>query len=138
MIKEKERILAEKKQRAFERKRKRIVCCQKFCCFKDELNEFNLEDKMPSHTQICCWRFLKSRRLSTKFYIGNETLNGLEKSKLTTCISLLISFNYLVLYAVVIVPFVLIALADEVVEVEIEGETIACELEQASCDEVIE
>ena len=36
MIKEQERILAEKKQRAFERKRKRIVCCQKLCCFKDE------------------------------------------------------------------------------------------------------
>ena len=84
---------------------------------------------MPSQTQICCWRFLRSRRLSTKFYTGNETLNALEKSKITFCISLLISFNYLVLYAVIIVPFILISIAEEVIEVTIEGEVIACEVD---------
>ena len=65
MIKEKERIRAEKERKAFERRRNRKICCQKFCCFRDEEQEFNLEDKMPSYTQICCWRFLKARRLST-------------------------------------------------------------------------
>ena len=89
---------------------------------------------MPSQTQICCWRFLKARRLSTKFYMGNEALNGLENSKCTACISLLISFNYLILYGNVIVPFILIALADEVVEVNIEGKVIACEDNQSACD----
>lgn len=110
MIKERERIKAERIRQAHERKQKRIMLCQKLCCFQDELGQFNLDDKMPSYTQICCWRFLKARRQSTKFYTGKDTLEKLEKSKLTYCISLLISFNYLVLYAVVIVPFILISL----------------------------
>ena len=37
MIKEKERLLAEKVRKAFERKKKKVICCQKFCCFKDEI-----------------------------------------------------------------------------------------------------
>ena len=94
---------------------------------------------MPSQTQICCWRFLRSRRLSTKFFLGNETLNGLEKSKCTVCISMLISFNYLILYCNVIVPFVMIVMADEVTSVkDIDGNDIACEDDHAACDLVIE
>ena len=60
--KEKERKLAEKRRKAFERRKKSIMCCQKFCCFKDEEKEFNLDDKMPSYTQVICWRFLRARR----------------------------------------------------------------------------
>lgn len=50
MLKEKERIRVEKERKAFEKRRNRKICCQKFCCFKDEEQEFNLEDKMPSYT----------------------------------------------------------------------------------------
>lgn len=93
---------------------------------------------MPSRTQICCWRFLKARRLSTKYYMGKETLEKLEKSKMTVCFSLLISFNYVLLYAVIIVPFVLIATRKEVLEVTIDGEKISCEDNQEACDVEIE
>ena len=65
MIKEKERIKAEKERKAFEKTRKRKICCQKVCCFKDYDDEFDLEEKLPSYTRICCWRFLKARRQST-------------------------------------------------------------------------
>jgi len=63
---------------------------------------------MPNYTQVCCWRFLRSRRLSTKFFTGEDSLIGIENSGYSVFVSLLISFNYLILYAVVIVPFVLI------------------------------
>ena len=48
--KEKARILAEKKEKAFQKKLRRVVCCQKLSCFKDEMEEFDHEDKMPSYT----------------------------------------------------------------------------------------
>ena len=118
--KEKERKLSAKRERAFQRKKKSIMCCQSFCCFKDEEKEFDLttsragsdlntSDKLPSYTQVCCWRFLRSRRLSTKFYTGEDSMVSMENSGYSVFVSLLISFNYLILYAVVIVPFVLIA-----------------------------
>ena len=47
---EKERQLAEKRERAFQRRKKSIMCCQSFCCFKDEENDFDLEEKLPSYT----------------------------------------------------------------------------------------
>ena len=72
--KEKERKLAEKREKALARRKKSIVCCQKFCCFQDYDNEFNLSDKMPSYMQVCCWRFLRSRRASTKFHTSEDTL----------------------------------------------------------------
>jgi len=31
--KEKERKLAIKREKAFQRKKKSVICCQKFCCF---------------------------------------------------------------------------------------------------------
>ena len=70
--------------------------------------------------------------------MGEETLNNLEKSKCTVCVGLLISFNYIILYSNVIVPFIMIATADEVVDVQIDGKTISCEDNQSACDEVIE
>ena len=57
--KEKERKLAAKRERAFQRKKRSIMCCQSFCCFKDDEVEFDLEEKLPSYTRICCWRFLR-------------------------------------------------------------------------------
>ena len=103
------------------------MCCQKFCCFKDTENEFNLSDRMPSYMQVCCWRFLRSRRASTKFFTSNQTLKSIEKSGYSVFVSLLISFNYIMLYSVVIVPFVLIATQEEIQVIEdIEGNTKSC------------
>ena len=70
--------------------------------------------------------------------MGIETLTMMEYSKKTVCISLLISFNYLVLYTVVIVPFILISLQEEVVEVTIDGQVVTCEDDQEACDEKID
>ncbi len=109
------------------------MCCQKFCCFKDEDQEYNLLDKMPTYTQVCCWRFLRSRKLSGKFYTGKETLHGLEKSSYTGFVSLLISFNYIALYANVILPFVLIMLKEDVESITVDGKEVSC-LEEANED----
>ena len=46
---------------------------------------------------------------------------------------MLISFNYLILYAVVIVPFVLILMQDEVESIEINGVFVNCETNQDAC-----
>lgn len=43
MEKEKLRRIAEKKEKALQKKRKRIMCCQKFCCFKDEIKAFDFD-----------------------------------------------------------------------------------------------
>ena len=107
------------------------MCCQRFCCFQDETQEYNLVDKLPSLTQVACWRFLRARRLSTKFFTGEVTLHSMEKSKFNVCVGLLISFNYLVLYAVVIVPFVLIANKEDL-------ETIVIDVEERLCLDVPE
>lgn len=131
--KEKERKLAEKREKAHARRKKSIVCCQKFCCFKDYDNEFNLSDKMPSYMQVCCWRFLRSRRTSTKFHTSENTLNGIERSGYSVFVSLLISFNYLMLYAVVIVPFVLIATAEEIQSITVDGVELPCEEVEDNC-----
>jgi len=48
--KEKQRKIAEKKERAFLSKKKKIICCQKFCCFKDEDKQYDLQEKIPSFT----------------------------------------------------------------------------------------
>ena len=85
-----------------------------------------------------CWRFLRARRQTTKFHQGNESLNSLEKSSYTSFVSLLISINYLMLYAVVIVPFVLIMLSEDVEEISIDGVLVLCESNQEACDAKIE
>ena len=53
---------------------------------------------------------LRARYHSNLFYTSQEALEVLEKSKWQTFISMLISFNYLTLYVVIIVPFVLVIL----------------------------
>ena len=78
MEREKAEKLAAKKEAAFQRKKKNMMCCIRFCCFKDEEREFDPSltirnapenrEKMPSYTQICCWRFLRARRRSNRFY----------------------------------------------------------------------
>lgn len=73
-----------------------------------------------------CWRFLKSRRTAVKFHTGNQTLEKLEASAFQVCVSLLISLNYLVLYAVVIVPFVLLIMHDPDAECAAEGVGADC------------
>ena len=132
---ERARLLAEKQARAHERKRRRLACCQAFCCFQDEAREFNLDDRMPSYTQICCWRFLSARRQSAKFYMSRETLEFFEKSGCSVFTGLLISFNYLLLYAVVIVPFVLVLTSEEVESITVDGEVVFCEVDRHACDE---
>lgn len=133
IIKEKERKLAIKREKAFQRKKKSVICCQKFCCFKDPDQEYNLDDRMPTSTQVCCWRFLRARKSSTKFYTGKDTLHALEKSSYTGAVSLLISVNYIAMYANVIVPFVMIMIKDEVKSVVVEGEEIFCDEDPDVC-----
>jgi len=115
--KERLRIIEEKKEKAFQRKRKRVICCQRFCCFKDEDKLYNFNDKMPSYTQVMCWRFLRARRLSTKFHASKDSLMVLEKSGCQVFVSLLISLNYLMLYAEIIVPFILLIMQEETVTI---------------------
>ena len=132
---EKAAILAEKKERARLRMIRRVICCQRLCCFKDEERRYNLDDKIPSYTQISCWRFLRARRKSHHFHTGPDALNGLEKSSCTSLVKWLISFNYLLLYAVVIVPFVLILLHEEVEVVEVDGVLVSCEDNKEACED---
>ena len=51
------------------------------------------------------------------------------------CVGLLISFNYLVLYAVVIVPFVLIAMKEKYETVLVDGVEVPCEEAEGLCEE---
>ena len=89
---------------------------------------------MPSYMQVCCWRFLRSRRLSNKFYTGNDALYKIESKGSSLFVSLLISFNYLMLYSVVIIPFVLIATLEDIEEIEVDGEMIPCDDMPDACD----
>jgi hypothetical protein len=70
---------------------------------------------------------MRSRKLSGKFYTGEDTLHGLEKSSYTGFVSLLISFNYISLYAIVIVPFVMIMLKDDVETITVDGVEVSCQ-----------
>lgn len=78
--KERQRILAEKREKEFQKKKNRVMCCQRFCCFKDEEKQFNLTDRLPSITQVMCWRFFKARRSAIKYHMESTTLESLEKS----------------------------------------------------------
>ena len=109
------------------------MCCQSLCCFKDEENDFNLDVKLPSYTQVCCWRFLRSRRQSTKFYTGENAFQNIETSGYSVTVSMLISFNYLMLYAVVIVPFVLIATQEDLETIELDDKEFSCDDKPDEC-----
>lgn len=102
-------------------------------CFKDEEGQYNLSDKLPSITQVCCWRFLRARRQSTKFHASKEVLEKMEKSGFTKCASLLISVNYLALYAVVIVPFILISTKAKIERIVIGGVEFSCDDKPTEC-----
>lgn len=136
--KEKEIALAEKRERAFQRKKKCILCCQSISCFRDEEGRYDLNQRLPSCMQVCCWRFLRSRRLSTKFYTGNDAILNMENSAYSVFVSLLISFNYLILYAVVIVPFVLIAKQEDIETILVDGEEVPCQAIPLKCEDKTE
>jgi len=74
-----------------------------------------------------CWRFLRSRKVSTKFYTSSASLIAFEKSGCQPCVSVLISLNYMIIYAVVIVPFVMLALQKKVTSITVNGKEINCE-----------
>jgi len=84
-----------------------------------------------------CWRFLRSRSVSTKFYTSVASLIAFEKSGCQPCVSILISLNYMIMYAVVIVPFVLLALQKKVTSIIVDGHEIFCENDKALCDEEV-
>ena len=98
-----------KKIRSFKRRRTCINCLRKCVCFKDDENVFDHEIRIPTCKQVCCWRLLRARRLSHRFHASDESLLAFEKSKYQGFIAILISVNYLILYTVLLYPFVLIA-----------------------------
>ena len=51
---------------------------------------------------------MRARTQATQFYVSENSLERLEKSKCQTFISVLISVNYLALYIVILLPFYLI------------------------------
>ena len=108
-LKEKRDKERRKKLAAFKRRRACINCLRKVVCFQDDQKVFDLETKIPSFRQVCCWRLLRARRHSHRFHASSESLLAFEKSKYQSFISILISVNYLILYTVLLYPFILIA-----------------------------
>ena len=66
--------------------------------------------------------------------MSHETLEFFEKSGCSVFTGLLISFNYLLLYAVVIVPFVLVLTSEEVESITVDGQLVFCEDDRHACD----
>ena len=62
-------------------------------------------------TQIICWRFLASRKESHRFYTSLSSLRSFEQSSYQTFVSWILSINYIMLYTVAVVPFVLLYLS---------------------------
>lgn len=94
--------------------RKRFLgCAMKACCFKDEEDVFDEEENLPSCKQVCCWRFLRARRTANRFHTSVKSLEAFEKAKNQACISILLIFNYLMLYCVALAPFALIFMRAE-------------------------
>ena len=98
-----------KKKRSFERRKKRILCLRIILCFRDDEDKYDFDYKIPTCKAVCCWRLLRARRLSHRFHTSNESLLAFEKSKYQNFVSILISVNYIILYTVLLYPFVLIA-----------------------------
>ena len=73
----------------------------------DYSNKFSDKIKIPSIKEVCCWRVLRARYQTGLFHTSEKALEVLEKSRCQTFIAGLISFNYLALYFVIIIPFVL-------------------------------
>ena len=89
-------------------KKKLMDCTKRIVCFRDDDDEYDEAEKMPTCTQVCCWRLIKSRKDSRQFYTSLETLESFEKSKYQSFVSFMLSLNYILLYGVAIAPFILI------------------------------
>merc|ERR1719464_2161412 len=102
-------IERQKRLKQFKRRRTFINCLRGFLCFQDDEGVFDKEKKIPTCKQVCCWRLLRARRLSHRFHASDVSLHSFEKSRYQSFISILISANYIILYLVLLYPFVLIA-----------------------------
>lgn len=69
------------------------------------------------------------------FYTGEDAIRNIEMNSYSVFVSLLISFNYLILYAVVIVPFVLIADHEDIETIVVDGEKFSCDIMPKDCEE---
>jgi len=112
-VKEEKRILksekAEKSRVYWKTKNQNFIrTMKKLTCFQDYKQKFDDDEKIPTCKQVCCWRFLRAKTQATQFYVSETSLEALEKSKCQRFISVLISFNYLALYLVILLPFYLI------------------------------
>ena len=107
-LKEKRELERARRIAAFKRKRGCINFLRKVVCFRDDEKKFDIETKIPTCKQVCCWRLLRARRLSHRFHTSEDSLQAFEKSKYQNFISILISVNYIILYAVLLYPFILI------------------------------
>ena len=103
---------------------------KKVVCFKDEDEEFDDEENMPTVKQVCCWGLLRSRKRAQIFHTNIETLEAFERSKYQNFVAILLSLNYILLYAVAIAPFVLIFGGKETEEID--------GVEQSSCDPLVD
>ena len=87
---------------------------------------------------------MRARRRSHRFHASKDSLEAFEKSKSQCFVMFLISINYIILYGVLLYPFVLIAQAklsgdeedscifgiDEAGECLTEGDTMPIEIEE--------
>ena len=63
------------KQRAYERRYKRVASC---CCYKGYRADIRDPDELAPIRQVCCWRFYKSRMSSYKYVATEDPLNAVE------------------------------------------------------------
>ena len=100
--------LIKQEERARNCKIKANVFMQKFCCFKDEIKEFDIKKGIfPSTKQICCWRMLRARRVANQFYTNEETIRLFEKSKSLAVVGWIITINYFAIYTIALLPFIM-------------------------------
>ena len=100
--------LIKQEERARNCKIKTNVYMQKFCCFKDEIKEFDMKKGiLPSTNQICCWRMLRARRVANQFYTNEETIRLFEKSKSLAVVGWIITINYFAIYTIALLPFIM-------------------------------
>ena len=100
--------LIKREERSRNLKLKTNICMQKFCCFKDEFKEFNMQKGIyPSTKQICCWRMLKARRVANQFHTSEETIRSFEKGKSLAIVGWIITINYFAIYTIALLPFIM-------------------------------
>ena len=110
------KVALEKKRQALLKREEQIrnckvktnVCMQKFCCFKDDAKEFNMQKGIfPTTKQICCWRMLRARRVANQFYTSEETIKSFEKGKSLAIVGWIITINYFAIYTIALLPFIM-------------------------------